>query len=94
MDNALSVAVCAKFVTGLKFAIQLQVIVDFAVECNPDLSGFVRQRLLAGTEIDNAEAAVAQPDTGPDIDAVLIGTPMTDNVCHFANSMTVYWRPV
>ena len=54
--GARAVAVAGRF----ELRPDVGVVVDLAVEDDPDRAVFVRQRLLAGGQIDDAQAAVAE----------------------------------
>ena len=47
----------------LKLRPQFGVVVDFAVEDDPQGAVFVAERLMAGGEVDNAETAHAESST-------------------------------
>ena len=53
----------------LELAADLRVIVDFAVEDDPDRSVFVRERLVPGGEIHDAQPAMAEARMVVDKDA-------------------------
>ena len=65
MDDRFGVAVRAEAVAA-RFEVgpQLAVVVDFAVEGDPDRLVFVRQRLPTGGEVDNRQPAKTQHRPG------------------------------
>src|SRR5262249_59821643 len=66
----------------LEIETDLPEVVDLAVEHGPDRPVFVRERLIAGCEIDDAQAAVAKADAGADVEAVGVGTTVCDRGRH------------
>jgi hypothetical protein len=58
---------------GLQFGDELLVVVDLAVEDHHHRAVFVEQRLLAGGDVDDGQAAVAQPDAGLQVQAAFVG---------------------
>ena len=56
----------------------LRVVVDLAVEDDPDAVVFVGQRLLTGGEVDDAEPPVRKPGEGVAVEARFVGTAMGD----------------
>src|SRR5688572_9880579 len=86
MDDRLRVAVGLEDVAGaFEVAAQLPVVVDLAVEDDPDRAVLVRDRLLAAFEIDDAEAPHAERDAFADVDAFLIGAAVHDGPAHPAD---------
>jgi hypothetical protein len=67
---------------GFELGPDVGVVVDLAVEDDPDGAVFVRQRLLAGLEIDDAETAVAEGGSAVDMEARFVGAAMRDDVAH------------
>src|SRR6476660_3495767 len=83
MHDRLGVAVRVERVTRpLEIGAQLLKVVDLAVEHDPDGAVFVVNRLMAGGEIDDAQAPHAECDTVVDPDALVVGAAMTDHVAH------------
>jgi len=63
MDDHLSVSLSTKHVPfSQEEGAQLLVVIDFAIEHNPNRTVFVRERLMAAFEVDDREAAKAQTD--------------------------------
>jgi hypothetical protein len=59
MHQHLGIGLCVKFMTKrLEFLPQLDVVEDFTVEHNPDGAILIRNRLIAGREVDDAKARV------------------------------------
>ncbi len=73
-----TVAMAARF----EIAANAGVVVDFAVEDHPDRSVFIRQRLLSGPQIDDAQAAVGERRVFVDVEARFIRAAMRDDVAH------------
>ena len=67
---------------GLELGGELPVVVDLAVERDPDTAVLVRERLLSGRHIDDAQAGVAEPDTGCAALAGAVRTAMRDRRPH------------
>ena len=61
------------------------VVVDLAVEDHPDGPVFVRDGLVAGAEIDDAEAAHADAARAVGVDAFVVRAAMADDVGHGAH---------
>ena len=68
---------------------QLGEVVNLAVEHDADRPVLVRQRLIAGRQIDDAQTAVPEPDAGADVEAVRIGTAMRDDVSHRDQALAI-----
>src|SRR5437762_4132367 len=66
----------------LQVAPQLLVVVDLAVEDDPDGAVFVRDRLEAVAEIDDAETAHADRDAVPDVDTFIVRTAVGHDAAH------------
>jgi len=58
------------------------VVVDFAVEDDHDRAVFVEQRLLAGGNVDDRQAPVAQANAGLDVQAAFVGAAVQLRVVH------------
>ena len=61
---------------------QLLVIIDFAIKNHPHGAVFVRERLVAGREIDDAEAPHADAAASLDADALIVRTAVPDGLAH------------
>jgi hypothetical protein len=57
-------------------------VVDLAVEDGADGAGLVVERLIAGGQIDDAEAPMAEPDARGEVIAGGVGAAMRDRVGH------------
>ena len=65
MDDHLGVAVRAEAVPArLELGADVGEVVDLAVEDDPDRAVLVGERLIAGREIDDAQAAMPEADPG------------------------------
>jgi hypothetical protein len=58
------------------------VVVNLAIENDPDCSTLVGRRLLARLKVDDAQAAHGQPDVLRDVEAIVIGSSMHDLTVH------------
>src|SRR2546426_9691432 len=63
---------------------QLPVVVDLAVEHDPDGAIFVADRLVARLQVDDAQAAHPQTRTGPQIKALVVRTTVHQGRAHGA----------
>src|SRR5439155_19167663 len=83
MQNRLSVALGAiTMAARLQVRSELLMVVDFAVVNDPEVFVFVGDRLVAGGNIDDAEAAHGQPDITFDKEAVIVRPAMDDLMIH------------
>ncbi len=80
--TSVSVCVRKRWPCAFELGAQLGEVVDLAVEDGPDRLVFVRQRLIAGGEIDDAQPAMAEADALADVEAVGVGTAMGDDRHH------------
>ncbi|SRR5260370_19767935 len=83
MNNGFSVAFGAVAVaTGLQVFAQFLVVVNLAVENDPERLIFIGDRLVTGLNVDNAEAAHGQSDVLLDKETVVIGPAVDDLLVH------------
>src|ERR1035438_1598715 len=68
-------------------------VVNLAVEDNPDRFVFVKYRLMAAGQIDNAQPPHAQAHASLHENAFVIRTAMYDGLAHLVNRCVVH-RPV
>ena len=61
---------------------QFLIVVDFAIEDNPDGAIFIRDRLMATFEVDDGESTKTQPYRAREVVALIIGTAMMNRVRH------------
>jgi len=66
----------------LELAADVRVVVDFAVEAHPDGAVLVRQRLLPGAQIDDAEAAMRQRRVRVAVQPGFVRAAVSDDVAH------------
>ena len=91
MDNGFSVAVGTVAVaTRLKLPAKLGVIVDFAVEDDPDGTSFVAYWLMTAGDVNDAQAAHADGDAAIGINALIIGTAVHHHSAHLAHRRRIY----
>ena len=62
--------------------VEIRRVVDFDVEDDPDCAVFVRDRLVAALEVDDAEAAHADGDAVADVHALLVGPAVHERPRH------------
>ena len=83
VNDGLGVGASAIDVAGrLEPGAQVRVVVDLAIEGDPDGAGFVRQRLLSAGQVDNAESAVTEGGVIVDVNACLIRPAVGQDVPH------------
>ena len=86
MDNNLRVSVSIEMVaTSFEFAPQLEKIVDFTVENDPDAFVFVVNRLVAAGKVDDTEPAHAQAGWALGVNAFIVRTTVNDSLAHSAD---------
>ena len=68
-----------------EFLAQLAVVVDLAIEDDPDRSIFVADRLLAAVQVDDAQASHAQPDAITQVHTFFIRPSMHQHLAHRAD---------
>src|SRR5438874_13733965 len=86
MNNAFCIGVSVEMVaTSFEFAPQLEKIVDFTVENDPDALVFVVNGLSAAGKVDDTEAAHAQAGRALDVNAFIVRTTVHDSLAHSAN---------
>ena len=61
---------------------QRRVVVDLAVEGDPESAGFVAHRLMAALDIDDAQPPLAEMRPGIVIEAKIVGAAMADRLGH------------
>jgi hypothetical protein len=61
------------------------VVVDLTIEDHPDRAVFIRNGLMAGMEIDNAETAHADSAAAIDVETLVIGAAVPDLIAHGAH---------
>ena len=83
MDQRFGIAVGSKPVPGAnQIAAKLLIVIDFAVEHDPYRTVFIRNRLMTGVEIDNAQAPHADRAIAIYVIAFVIRTAMPDRIAH------------
>ena len=60
MDNRFRIAASEKSMGPFQISPKIRVVVNFAVEADPNRAVFVCKRLLSGTQVNDAQAAVPQ----------------------------------
>ena len=73
---------CVAMAGGFQARAEIGVVEDLSVVDNPETAVFVGHRLMAGGDVDNAEAAMAQRRTGIVVKAVVVGSAMRDSGGH------------
>ena len=86
VDNGLGVAVGAvAMALGCQAFSQSRMVVDFSVENDPDRAVFVADGLVAGGEIDDAQAAHAQAHGAVGEHAFVVGPAVQHGAAHLAD---------
>ncbi len=60
----------------------ISVVIDFAVVSNIKRAVFVGHWLMTGSDVNDAQAAVAQTDAIVYIDPFIVGTAVSDHIAH------------
>ncbi len=83
MDNRFGIGFRAEVVAGFFEPLaQLLEIINFAVQNYPDRAVFIRHRLVAAGNVDDAEAPHAERHAAAVIKAIVIGAAMRDDAAH------------
>ena len=83
VDDGFSVALRTIAVTAIfQINSQLSMVVDLAVEDNPDIRVFIRNRLMPSLEIDDAQPAHGQANIPFHKETIVIRSPMHDLLVH------------
>lgn len=69
---------------------KLFVVVNFAVEYDPNRAVFVANRLMAMGQINDAQAAAAKANAAVDVNTFVIGSPVADGLHHGAYIFCLY----
>ncbi len=78
--------------SGFEFTPQVGVVVDFAVERDPDRPVLVGEGLFAGGEIDNAQAPVTEHRVGMLIQSRVVRAAMGEDIAHRRHAACVVGR--
>src|SRR5271154_470066 len=73
---------------------KLLVVVDLAIECDPDSAILVGQRLMARTQVDNGEPPMPQPHIRSKVHSIIIRTAMADSIQHPLDCARINTRAV
>ncbi len=85
MNDGFRVAVGAVLMAaGNQLLAQCAVVINFAVEDDPKRTVLVRNGLVACLQVDNAEAAHADPGSAIGVEAVVVRPAMRHGMAHFA----------
>src|ERR1051326_5303406 len=87
MHNGFRIASRSKRVRPSQLLLQFPIVVNLAIKADPNSSIFVAKGLLAGTEVDNAQAPMTQRGTRSDIDAVFVQSAMLQDTGHIADDI-------
>jgi hypothetical protein len=83
VNDGLGVGVGVEAVTaGTQVVAQLAIVVDFAVEDDPDRAVFIANRLMTAREVDDAQPSHPQRDTIVHEHTFIVRTPMPDDLAH------------
>src|SRR5436190_3308090 len=92
MNNRFSVAARSKRVGVFQSLAEIEIVVDLAVEADPNRPIFVRQRLLARAQIDNAQATMPKRPVPPHVQTRGIRSAVFLDIGHSLHDRSVYWR--
>ena len=70
-----------------EIAVELRVVVDFAVQHHPQAAVFVRKRLMPAGDVDDAQAAESQANSRADEDAFIVRAAMDDGFRHAVHEL-------
>src|SRR5437870_2048313 len=90
MDNGFRVAARAKRVRSLQFMIYIRIVVDLAIEADPDVAVLVRKRLLPRAEVNDAEPPMTERGAPANMNPTFIGATVMQYSRHFSNDRLVY----
>src|SRR5205085_526446 len=68
---------------------QFEIVVDLAVENDPRAAVLVVNRLRSAFEIDDCEAAHSETDGAVEVEAIVVGTTMTNRIAHSRQQLLV-----
>ncbi len=92
MQDDFGVGVCGEAVpAGLELGAQLHIVVDLAVEHDPQGSIFVADRLLPSIEVNDAQASTAKACPPVAEQAKVVWPTMADGAQHAAQYCLVQW---
>ena len=80
--TSVSLLVWKTWPSGLQLGDQLLEVVDLAVEDDDHRAVFVEQRLLAGGDVDDRQAPVAEADAGLDVQAAFVRAAVVLRLVH------------
>src|SRR5262249_2995921 len=87
MDNDLGVGIRGEPVSPrLETGPQIPVVVDLAVEHDPDRAVLVGQRLMTADQVDDAEAAHPEANRAVGVDTLVVWSPVDDRLAHRPDS--------
>src|SRR6266567_6102718 len=79
--------------TVLQILPQLLMVIDFTVKNDPDAFIFIAHRLVAGLDVNDAEAAHGQSDILLDKEAIVVRTAVDDPLVHHGERVAIYALP-
>jgi hypothetical protein len=77
----------------LELGAELAIVVDLAVEDDPDRAGLVVDRLPPAGQIDDAQATHAEAHAGADMDAFVIRAAVPDHLAHAVHEVELRFLP-
>src|SRR5690242_17801137 len=88
MDNGFGIRFCGKAMASLQQALaQFGIIVDFAVEQYPNAAIFIRNRLMAAGNIDDAQPAVSEANVRSQMNTGVVRTAVLQRIIHALNEL-------
>jgi hypothetical protein len=89
VNDGFGIALRAVLVTTRSHLLpELGVVVDFAVEDDPDGFVLIADWLVTGRKIDDAQPAHAKPNRPVDIEPIVIGPAVGHGGAHFSHSLS------
>jgi hypothetical protein len=77
--------------TFYQVVMEIEIIVNFSVQHHPHFAVFIRERLMAPGNIDDAESPEAKSDAGRSVDAFVIRAAMNDGLRHSMDGVARYF---
>ena len=87
--TSVSPCVAKRVARALQALAQLAVVVDLAVEDDRDRAVLVEDRLVAGGEVDHAQALDPEPHPGVDVDSARVRAAVLERGAHALQSRRV-----
>src|SRR5580704_4537260 len=91
MNDHFSIGFCLKSVPlALQLLSEFLIVVDFAVEDDPDRAIFIADGLVAGVQVNDCETAEPETYRSRDVVSLIIGSPMLNGIRHLLQQPRSY----